>query len=155
MRKTQVLDRRVYYPGQILFREGEDAWAVFMIEKGAIEIVRNEGERNEVVLATVGEGELIGEMGLIDCSPRSATARAAKTTVTQIITEQNFARLLAQAEPGLVALLKVLLRRLRASNEALCNEGASNEDGALAKAERAVCRPRFDEYDVDSLRVMN
>lgn len=155
MRKTQVIDRRVYYPGQILFREGEDAWAAFMIEKGAIEIVRNEGKSNEVVLATVGEGELIGEMGLIDCAPRSATARAAKTTVIQIINEQNFARLLSQAEPGLVALLKVLLRRLRATNEALSNETLANGVGTLPRAKPTVCPPRFDDHDADSLRVMN
>ena len=150
MRKTQVLDRRVYYPGQILFREGEEAWAAFMIEKGSVEIVRGEGSGSETILATINGAELIGEMGLIDGSPRSATARATSTTVVQVITEQNFARLLAQAEPGLVALLKVLLRRLRATNDALSaagNDAVQNSDG--------VCPPPFDERDPDSLRILN
>lgn len=119
MRKTMILDRRVYRPGQILFREGDQSWAAFMIEKGDIEILRNAGGDHEVVLANCGEGEIIGEMGLIDEEPRSATARAKTMTVVQVITEQNFQRLLAHAEPGLVALLKVMLRRLRAANESL------------------------------------
>ncbi|WP_420563098.1 cyclic nucleotide-binding domain-containing protein [Thalassobaculum sp.] len=117
MRNVKILDRRVYRPGQTLFHEGDQAWAAFLIESGEVEIIRSAGERHEVVLATVGAGELIGEMGLIDKSPRSASARSVGMTVVQVINEQNFSRLLANAEPGLVALLKVLLRRLRASNE--------------------------------------
>lgn len=117
MRKAKILDRRVYRPGQTLFHEGDQAWAAFLIESGEVEILRSAGARHEVVLATVGAGELIGEMGLIDNAPRSATARSVGTTVVQVINQQNFSRLLANAEPGLVALLKVLLRRLRASNE--------------------------------------
>ncbi len=117
MRKAKVLDRRVYQPGQTLFHEGDQAWAAFLIESGDVEILRSAGERHEVLLATVGAGELIGEMGLIDNAPRSATARSVGVTVVQVINEQNFSRLLANAEPGLVALLKVLLRRLRAANE--------------------------------------
>jgi CRP-like cAMP-binding protein len=117
MRNVKILDRRVYRPGQTLFHEGDQAWAAFLIESGEVEIIRSAGERHEVVLATVGAGELIGEMGLIDKSPRSATARSVGMTVVQVINEQNFSRLLTNAEPGLVALLKVLLRRLRASNE--------------------------------------
>lgn len=61
-------------------------------------------------------------MGLIDGSPRSATARAAEMTVLQVINEKEFHRLLTTAEPGLVALLKVLLRRLRATNDALVDQ---------------------------------
>ncbi|MDF1793592.1 MAG: cyclic nucleotide-binding domain-containing protein [Thalassobaculaceae bacterium] len=119
MRKAMILDRRVYRPGQTLFHEGDQAWAAFMIEKGSVAIVRNSSDGHEVLLATVGEGELIGEMGLIDDEPRSATARATSLTVVQVITQQTFSRLLAHADPGIVALLKVLLRRLRATNEAL------------------------------------
>ena len=111
-----------------MFHEGDQAWAAFLIEKGSVEIVRNAGGSHEVVLATVGEGDLIGEMGLIDNEPRSATARADTLTVVQVITQQHFTRLLATAEPGIVALLKVLLRRLRATNEAL-----SLQSGHLAE----------------------
>lgn len=119
MRKALILDRRVYRPGQTLFHEGDQAWAAFLIESGSVEILRNTVDGDEVTLATVGAGDLIGEMGLIDNEPRSASARAKTLTVVQVISEQNFARLLAGAEPGLVALLKVLLRRLRSANDAL------------------------------------
>jgi CRP-like cAMP-binding protein len=133
MRKAMILDRRVYRPGQTLFHEGDHAWAAFLIESGEVEILRRAGDRHEVLLATVGASELIGEMGLIDHAPRSATARAAALTVVQVITEKNFVRLLANAEPGLVALLKVLLRRLRAANETV-----SAQSGLMMEARFAA-----------------
>lgn len=146
MRKAMILDRRVYRPGQTLFHEGDQAWAAFLIETGSVDILRNAADGDEVTLATVGAGDLIGEMGLIDNEPRSATARARTLTVVQVISEQNFARLLAGAEPGLVALLKVLLRRLRSANEALSLDGADPRDHKpaacrAAEAETGIRRP--------------
>lgn len=122
MRKSKVLDRRVYRPGQVIFREGEQSWAAFMVEKGAVDIVKNADGPAPTWLATIRAGDLFGEMGLIDGSPRSATAQAAELTVVQVINEREFHRLLTTAEPGLVALLKVVLRRLRATNDALVEQ---------------------------------
>ncbi|MCR9070874.1 MAG: cyclic nucleotide-binding domain-containing protein [Alphaproteobacteria bacterium] len=137
-----ILDRRVYRAGQTLFQEGDQAWAAFLIEKGSVEILRNAGGDQETNLATVGAGELIGEMGLIDNAPRSATARAKALTVVQVISEQNFSRLLANAEPGLVALLKVLLRRLRAANDTLILESEH-----LAALPVSGCPPPLSKCD--------
>lgn len=122
MRKAKVLDRRVYREGQLIFREGEQSWAAFLIERGAVDIVKNADGALPTVLATIGAGDLFGEMGLIDRAPRSATARAAEVTVVQVINEREFHRLLSSADPGLVALLRVLLRRLRATNDALVDQ---------------------------------
>lgn len=145
MRKAKILDRRVYRPGQTLFHEGDQAWAAFLIESGEVEILRSAGERHEVLLATVGAGELIGEMGLIDNSPRSATARSVGMTVVQVINERNFNRLLANAEPGLVAMLKVLLRRLRASNETVSAQ-------SCLMAESRLMAERFDRDRDEEVR---
>lgn len=122
MRKAKVLDRRVYREGQVIFREGEQAWAAFLVESGSVDIVKNADGPSPSRLATIAKGDLFGEMGLIDGSPRSASARAAEMTVLQVINEKEFHRLLTAAEPGLVALLKVILRRLRATNDALVDQ---------------------------------
>lgn len=126
MRKVKVLDRRVYREGQVIFREGEQAWAAFLVETGAVDIIKHADGPDAQHLATIGAGDLFGEMGLIDGSPRSATARAARMTVVQVINEREFHRLLTTAEPGLVALLKVILRRLRATNDALVDQAGKS-----------------------------
>ena len=122
MRKAKILDRRVFREGQVIFREGEQSWSAFLIEKGAVDILKNADGESPTWLATIRTGDLFGEMGLLDGAPRSATARAAELTVVQVVNERDFHRLLTTAEPGLVALLKVVLRRLRATNDALVDQ---------------------------------
>lgn len=139
MRKTKVLDRRVYRAGQVIFREGEQAWAAFLVEKGAVDIIKNAGGAAPMHLATIGAGDLFGEMGLIDGSPRSATAQAAELTVVQVINEREFHRLLTTAEPGLVALLKVVLRRLRATNQALADQRGEDLPAAMPPCPTVPC----------------
>lgn len=140
MKATKVLDRRVYRTGQIIFREGEQAWAAFLIERGSVDIIKNAESADPKCLATIKAGDVFGEMGLIDGSPRSATACAAEPTVLQVINEREFHRLLTAAEPGLLAIMKVILRRLRATNDALV--GQSNDDyPMLETAPAAVTIP--------------
>lgn len=142
MRKAKILDRRVYREGQVIFREGEQSWAAFLIESGSVDIVKGAEGPSPKTLATIGRGDLFGEMGLIDGSPRSATAQAAQVTVVQVINEKEFHRLLTTAEPGLVALLKVILRRLRATNDALVDQRG---EGLLS--EIAPCPTRMPGKD--------
>jgi CRP-like cAMP-binding protein len=130
MKNTKVLDRRVYRTGQFIFREGEQSWAAFLIERGSVDIVKNAESTAPTCLATIKAGDMFGEMGLIDGSPRSATAQAAEPTVVQVINEREFHRLLTAAEPGLVAIMRVILRRLRATNDALV--GQLGDDCAMS-----------------------
>ncbi len=71
--------------------------------------------------------------------------RSVGMTVVQVINEQNFSRLLANAEPGLVALLKVLLCRLRASNETVSAQ-------SCLMAESRPVAERFDRDGDDEIR---
>jgi len=61
--------------GEVLFREGDPADSVFRLLSGAVEILR-ELDGEPILLGTVGAGQFIGEMGVVENRPRSATARA-------------------------------------------------------------------------------
>jgi CRP-like cAMP-binding protein len=58
-------------PGDLLFREGDRGDALFLIEEGAVAVVRA-----GVQLAVLGSGEVVGEMALVTGAPRSATVHA-------------------------------------------------------------------------------
>ena len=61
---------------EVLFREGDPADSVFRLLSGSVEILRElDGDR--ILLGTVGAGQFIGEMGVVENRRRSATARAA------------------------------------------------------------------------------
>ena len=64
---------RVYEPGEALIKEGEyDCWVYFLIS-GNLEIIKS----GKPIGQLQRNGDMFGEMGIIDGSPRSATIRAA------------------------------------------------------------------------------
>lgn len=66
---------RVVPAGALVFREGDAAESMFVLEAGSV-AVRQRGKGGEVVLCTLGPGACFGEMALIDLLPRSATVQA-------------------------------------------------------------------------------
>ena len=69
------MTRTHFAEGQILFREGDPSDGVFRLLRGTVDVVRELGG-DLILLGTVGAGQFIGEMGLVENQPRSATARA-------------------------------------------------------------------------------
>ena len=68
--------------GEILFRQGAASDRIYVVERGQVDIVRDTPD-GELLLATLGPGEHLGEMGPIFSLPRSATARVrADATLT-------------------------------------------------------------------------
>ena len=75
-----------------------------------------------MLLAILREGDIFGEMGLIDEAPRSATVRAVEPVVATAIERDEFVELvLSHSEQG-AALLRALFERLRTTNQLLVAE---------------------------------
>ncbi|MBU0726863.1 MAG: cyclic nucleotide-binding domain-containing protein [Alphaproteobacteria bacterium] len=129
MAKVKILDRRVFYADSLLFREGELGSNAYMIESGRVEVFITRGGV-ETHLAYLGAGEIVGEMALVSKGARQASVRATEVTVCSTITEQIIDRLLESCEPGVKALLKVMMKRLYATNQMLA-------DNLREEAERA------------------
>ncbi|MDR0663046.1 MAG: cyclic nucleotide-binding domain-containing protein [Spirochaetaceae bacterium] len=66
---------RAYPIDSAIFFEGEPSTGMFIIRKGSIKIIKIVDDK-EVTLAVLKSGDIMGEMGLIDSKPRSATAIA-------------------------------------------------------------------------------
>lgn len=105
--------QRLLAEGECLFREGDPGDTAFVIENGLLEICREKegGERERI--AQLGPGELLGEMSLIDKLPRSASAFARQPTRVRVLTRENLDEKLADADPLLRLLLKMILQRYR------------------------------------------
>ena len=74
------------------FREGELANSVYVLEKGEVVIFRTlNGVRHR--LRELGPGDCFGEMALMDCTPRSATAQALQDCQAIEITTSLFAEI--------------------------------------------------------------
>lgn len=104
-------------PGALLIREGEAGDALYIVIEGELEIVKGLGAR-EQVLATRGSGEVVGEMALLEQSPRSASARALRGTRLLVIDQAAFRTLLACSSSAAMTILRTIVMRLR-NTEAL------------------------------------
>jgi CRP-like cAMP-binding protein len=104
--------------GVRLFAQGDYSEEAYRIVEGSVEISIKEGS-SKVILATLGEGEIFGEMGMIERLPRSATARALDNLIVEVITEEAFNEALAGGGEILVPFLTTIFERLRVTNERL------------------------------------
>ncbi|MBN1674891.1 MAG: cyclic nucleotide-binding domain-containing protein [Kiritimatiellae bacterium] len=106
---------RTFGPGQHLFVEGHTGSEAYLIKEGLVTIWKMQGAKR-VNLATRGEGEIIGEMALIDETTRSATVTAQQKVTAEIITKQDLDAWLAAAPGQLRTIVLHLFESLRTAN---------------------------------------
>ena len=105
---------------QELFREGDIGDSAYIIKEGAIEIFKASTE-GEVILDLHGPGRIIGEMSLLDASPRVAGGRAKARTLVMAISKTVFDNLLATSPSASRSILYTILPRWRRTEKVLKN----------------------------------
>jgi CRP/FNR family transcriptional regulator, cyclic AMP receptor protein len=101
-------------PGDILFRQGDASDRVLWVSSGEVEVLRDVGGEH-VVIGHARAGEWLGEMGVIENRPRSATARAASDGEIQALTAREFLDRVskeARLARGVLLRLSVRLRKI-------------------------------------------
>lgn len=99
-----------YQPGEIIFHGGDRSDCAYIIEQGQVEIYV---ESSDSIIDILNEGELFGEMGVLDQSPRSTSARALTAVTLLEVRTQQITNRLAESDPIVKALVGVLLKRFR------------------------------------------
>jgi CRP/FNR family transcriptional regulator, cyclic AMP receptor protein len=98
-------------PGDFLFREGEKGEKMYVLLEGEVDIFLG-----DFVLETAGPGALLGEMALIDDSPRTANAVAKTPARLAQIDQRRFHFLVQQTPYFATHVMKTLADRLRHMN---------------------------------------
>jgi CRP/FNR family transcriptional regulator, cyclic AMP receptor protein len=115
---------------EILFREGDNSEAMYVIKSGKIAITKAKGS-SEIVLAELKAGDMLGEMAFFDSKPRSAGAKALTDTV---VIELPFKALNAQFKTfpeWLKAIVRTVNTHLRNANQKIKNLEKTSEDDAV------------------------
>lgn len=84
-----TLPRLTAHPGDVVFREGEQARELFVLVSGEVEVLKRSARNIEVRLALLGPGNWFGEMSVIDVQPRSATVRVLAPSHLLIVRAQD------------------------------------------------------------------
>ncbi len=122
----------VFQPGQVIFREGDTSQEAFRILRGRVEISLL-ADGKPVILAQLGEGDIFGEMAMVDERPRSASAQALEVTECEVLTPDNFNELVLSRPEVLIPYMASFFERLRTANDRL-----RLEMRLRAKAEQAA-----------------
>jgi CRP-like cAMP-binding protein len=123
----------------ILFREGENSEAMYIIKSGKIAITKIKGP-SEIILAELGPGDMLGEMAFFDNKPRSATAKAISDSV---IIELPFKALNAQLNTfpeWLKAIMRTVNTHLRNANQKIKQLEKSSEEDTMVFPPYTVTR---------------
>ena len=97
---------------QVIIREGDIQQKIFWVLEGEVYVTQRMGDRYKV-LATLGKGEIIGEMSFFDRSVRSATVISRGEVKALVFTADNFRDIFAASPQWSSRLLLSLSERIR------------------------------------------
>ena len=117
--------------GDVLFREDDEGDCAYIIESGRVQISVERGGKY-VDVATLGHGEIVGEMAIIAAGRRSATAIALEECKLLRIEAEQFRSRLATMDPVMRMLIEVILSRFRTTLKQIENAPPELRKLALA-----------------------
>lgn len=106
--------------GQVIFKEGDPGKVMYAIIEGEVDILVG-----EKAIDTVSAGGILGEMALIDTSPRSATAIPRTDCKVVPISRRHFTFLIQHTPNFALEVMQVMADRLRRMNAQLEMKNAS------------------------------
>ena len=104
----------------LLIEEGTPGDALYILLNGQLEVSKF-AAGHDIKLDVRRPGEVVGEMSLLDNSPRGASVRTLTETEVLMISKEVFERVLRDSSTAALAILHTVTQRLR-QNEALLHE---------------------------------
>ncbi len=98
--------------GQVVFEQGDAGDVMYAIVEGAVDITRN-GD----VLESLVDGDIFGELALVDESPRNASAVVTKPSRLARVDQKHFTFLVHEHPTFALTVMAVLADRLRRAND--------------------------------------
>jgi hypothetical protein len=121
---ARLFKQKLYQPAEVVFKKGDDGHEAYIVMRGHVDICLEGSPRP---IATVSNGQIFGELALLDGSPRGARAISRQPTVMLVVERKAFVELVRR-EPhlGLVIIRNIgddLSAKLRRANAAFASTG--------------------------------
>jgi CRP/FNR family transcriptional regulator, cyclic AMP receptor protein len=124
---------RKFAPNETIFRQEETGDCLYFIQNGKIKICDIAPDGSEIVFGFLGDGDLLGEMAVIDGGLRSTTAIAVEETDALMMERQQFLQFLQSFPEAGLGIIDLLCRRLRYTDRQLTEVTSLDVSARLAR----------------------
>jgi uncharacterized membrane protein len=114
-----VIDYEKLDAEQVLFQTGEPGDALYVVRSGEIELYIKDTAGQKIVLNVVRQGEMFGELSLLDSGPRSATAVALMKTELLVLDRDDLLLLFQKKPDAALHLLAAMSSMTRKADQLL------------------------------------
>jgi CRP-like cAMP-binding protein len=121
-RFSHVAVPRSFPAGTRVFHEGDSSDACYIVSEGSFRVTREHSDGRAITLATLGPGEIFGELAMLDGDKRSASAESITDGTLLALPANDVRSLLARNPEIALKLVAGLVRRLRAANARLSRQ---------------------------------
>ena len=129
-------EQRVFPKGKYLFRAGDPAGDLYFITAGEVALFKVNRDQDEIEIARVKAGDVLGVMTILNNDARTASARAETDVTVDIVPRDRLERLMVTVPKWLKVLLKDLIARVNIANAKYIDIARMWDDGALASPGR-------------------
>jgi CRP/FNR family transcriptional regulator len=122
-RFSRVAVPRSYPEGTRVFHEGDHSDACYIVKSGTFRVTREHPDGRAITLATLGTGDIVGELAMLDGEVRSASVETLGGEGELLALPAGDVRALLERHPEItVKFVAALTRRLRAANERISRQ---------------------------------
>lgn len=129
---SRVTIPRSFPAGSRVFHEGDHSDACYIVQSGSFRVTHEHSDGRAITLATVGPGEIFGELAMLDGEVRSASVDVLEDGELLALPARDVRRLLAEHPEIAIKFLQDLVRRLRRTNERIARQSFQTVPGRIA-----------------------
>src|SRR3989304_7243155 len=134
-------EKRQWRKGSQISSEGDEGDAIYLVLSGKVKVVLYGEEGREIVLSTMKEGDIFGEMALFDGEPRSANVEAIEDAECFVIRGDNLLKYIKNHPAVALNFLSHLSRRLREADRQIGGLALLDGCGRMAHTFLGIASP--------------
>ena len=139
---------RTWPAGTQIITEGDPGDAVFFILSGRVKVTLYGEEGREIVLAILNEGDMFGEMSIIDDKPRSANVEAVQDLQCLVVTKSAFLDYMSRHHKVYMRFFAYLTGRLREATRKIGGLALLDVCGRIAHTLLGMAKAKGADKDV-------
>jgi CRP/FNR family transcriptional regulator, cyclic AMP receptor protein len=128
-----ALEKKRFKRSDLLVEAGQKSNMLFVILSGTVHVVVTHPSGKKLVLATLGAGDCIGEMSLLDNQPHSATVTADTQVDALVLTRDGFNSCILHNAQMAASVMRGLVQRLRKANQKIASMALLSVFGRVAR----------------------